>query len=220
MRQPEQPARKAASRGARRRALARALLALVAAGGLVGGLAGCASLNTLDSVVQTYGQWPAGRAPGTYAFERLPSQQERPKRQEALEAAARPALAAAGFRPVEAGAAPEVTVQVGGRISRTDRAPWDDPLWWRGGFGMWRYGPWIGPYWGPGPYRESPRYEREVALLMRDRASGQPLYEARASSDGVTRGDATILRAMFAAALKDFPATGLNPRSVSVPLGS
>ena len=181
---------------------------------LAGALAGCAGLNTLDSVVHSYGQWPAGRAPGTYAFERLPSQQARPERQEMLEATARPALEAAGFRPVATGATPEVTVQVGGRVTRTDRAPWDDPLWWRGGFGYWRHGPWTGPYWGAGMHTDSPRYEREVALLIRDRASGQPLYETRASSDGLTRGDAAIVRAMFDAALKDFPAAGVNPRTV------
>lgn len=197
------------------------LRAAGAAAGLVfmGALAGCASLNTLDSVVQSYGQWPAGRAPGTYAFERLPSQQASPERQEMLEAGARLAMEAAGFRPAATGATPDVTVQVGARVTRTDRAPWDDPLWWRGGFGRWRYGPWMGPYWGAGPYTDAPRYEREVALLIRDRASGEPLYETRASSDGLTRGDGSILRAMFAAALKDFPATGVRPRTVTTPLG-
>ena len=190
------------------------VIGAVAALAVAGPLAGCAGLAALDSVVQSYGQWPAGRAGGTYAFERLPSQQAQPQRQEMLEAAARPALEAAGFRPAAPGAAPDVTVQVGGRVTRTDRAPWDDPLWWRGGVGRWRHGPWVGPYWGAGAYTDAPRYEREVALLLRDRASGEPLYEARASSDGLTRGDTSVLRAMFAAALKDFPAAGPNPRTV------
>ena len=200
-----------------RRAGLRALSAAAAAA-LAAMLAGCASLNTLDSVVASYGQWPTGRARGTYAFERLPSQQAQPERQKMLEDAARPALEAAGFKAALAGAAPDVTVQVGGRVTRTDRAPWDDPLWWRGGFGMWRYGPWLGPSWRAGVYSESPRYEREVAMLIRDRASGEPLYETRASSDGLTRGDAAIVRAMYAAALKDFPTTGVRPRTVTTPL--
>jgi len=197
-----------------RAAAAAGVLALVAV------LAGCAGLNTLDSVVHSYGQWPAGREPGTYAFERLPSQQARPERQEMLEAAARPALEAAGFRPAAAGATPDVTVQVGGRVTRTDHAPWDDPLWWRGGFGLWRYGPWAGPRWRPGMRMDSPRYDREVAVLLRDRASGKPVYEARASNDSYSTGNGQILSAMFAAALKDFPAVGLNPRTVVVPLGN
>jgi hypothetical protein len=202
----------------RARRVARGATVAAAAWLLLGVLAGCAGWNMLESVVHSYGQWPAGRAPGTYAFERLPSQQARPDRQEMLEAAARPALEAAGFRPAAAGATPDVTVQLGGRVTRTEYAPWDDPLWWRGGFGVWRHRPWSSPYWGVGVYGESPRYEREVAMLIRDRASGEPLYETRASNDGLTRGDAAIVRAMYAAALKDFPATGVQPRTVTTPL--
>ena len=53
-------------------------------------------------------------------------------------------------------------------------------MWWRGGFGYWRSRPFGGPYppWGPYGYRGEPsRYDREVALLLRDRANGTPLYE-------------------------------------------
>ncbi len=183
-------------------------------------LSGCAGVATLSSEVASFGDWPQGQAAGTYAFERLPSQQARAQQQDTLEAAARPALEAAGFKPAPAGAEPQVLVQVGARVTRTDRSPWDDPLWWRGSYGTWRYGPWIGPSWRLGPRMESPRYDREVAVLLRDRASGKPVYEARASSDGYSNGGAQVLAAMFAAALKDFPAVGLNPRTVVVPLGN
>lgn len=180
-------------------------------------LAGCAAMSTLQADIATYGQWPAGRAPGRYAFDRLPSQQARPEAQQQLEDAAHVALESAGFTAAAPGAAPDVLVQVGGRITRTERPPWDDPLWWHGGFGYWRHGPWVGPYWAY-PARGSIRYDREVALLLRDRASGAPLYEARASSDGNTAGGAEVLGAMFRAAMVDFPRTGANPRSVTVPL--
>ena len=183
-------------------------------------LSGCASMATLSSEVASYGEWPAGQPAGTYAFERLPSQQARAQAQDALEATARPALEAAGFKPAPAGAEPQVLVQVGARVTRTDRSPWDDPLWWRGSYGTWRYGPWAGPSWRLGLRMESPRYDREVAVLLRDRASGKPVYEARASSDGYSNGSAQVLAAMFAGALKDFPAAGLNPRTVVVPLGN
>jgi hypothetical protein len=182
-------------------------------------LTGCAALNTLRSDVTTFGEWPASRKPGTYAFERLPSQQAQAQVQDALEAAAQPALQAAGFTPAAAGAEPDVLVQLGGRTTRTDGSPWDDPLWWRGGFyGGGRYAPWAGPRFGLYAQMNSPRYEREVAVLVRDRSSGKPVYEARASNDGNSSGSAEVLRAMFEAALKDFPATGLNPRSVVVQL--
>ena len=196
----------------------RRLRAVLAAGMATATLAGCAGLSTLSSEVASYGEWPRGQAAGTYAFERLPSQQARAQQQDALEAAARPALEAAGFKPAPAGSEPQVLVQVGARVTLADRSPWDDPLWWRGSFGYWRYGPWPGPPWRLGLRMDSPRYEREVAVLLRDRATGKPVYESRASNDGYSTGNAALLAAMFAAALKDFPATGLNPRTVVVPL--
>jgi hypothetical protein len=181
-------------------------------------LSGCAGMATLRSEVASFGDWPAGQAAGTYAFERLPSQQARAQEQEVLEAAARPALEAAGFKPATAGADPQVLVQLGARITRVDRSPWDDPLWWGGSFGTWRHGPWSGPSLQLGLRMDPPRVDREVAVLLRDRASGKPVYEARASNDGYSIGNAQLLAAMFAAALKDFPAVGLSPRVVVVPL--
>jgi Domain of unknown function (DUF4136) len=192
--------------------------ALLAGLALVSALAGCAGMATLTSEVATFGEWPAARKPGTFAFERLPSQEAHADRQALLEAAARPALVAAGFAPAAAGAEPEVLVQLGLRSTRYEASPWADPLWWRGGAGSWRYGPWFGPRWHPFAYDDWRRVDREAALLIRDRASGKPLYEARASSSSSATASAGGLRAMFEAALKDFPATGLNPRDVSVPL--
>ena len=181
-------------------------------------LAACASMNQFTADVSTFGEWPQGRAPGSYAFERLPSQQENAQAQQRLEDAARPALTRAGFRPAADGTEPDVLVQVGARVSRSGRSPWDDPLWWHGGFGTWRHGPWRGPYWGLGWRYESARYEREVALLMRERASGKPLFEARANSEGAQAHIEGVLSALFSAALFDFPVSGLNPRQVTVPL--
>jgi len=192
-------------------------IGLAAATGAVLAVA-CAGLNTLNADVASFGDWPAGRAPSTYAFERLPSQQAQGETQDRLEAAATPALETAGFRSADSGKDPDVVVQLGARVTRTGVSPWDDPLWWRGGFGHWRHGPWIGPRWGFFAHSDFPRYEREVALLIRDRASGRPLYEAHANSDGASAGGDAVLRAMFGAALKDFPAAGPNPRQVTVPL--
>jgi len=183
-------------------------------------VAGCATLNSVTSDVHSYSQWPQGRKPSSYAFERLPSQQARPERQQTLEAAAREALKQAGFAEAGGGEKADVTVQVGSTISRFERSPWDDPFWWRGGFYPYWYG--RGAFWGPSlslSY-QSPRYEREVALLIRDAQSGQVLYETRAASDGYGAGDATTYAAMFEAALKDFPQPTVNPRRVSVQLPS
>lgn len=185
-------------------------------------LGGCASLNQFTADVSTFGEWPAGRQPGSYVFERTPSQQAAGELQQQVEDAARPALLKAGFTPAAAGAEPDVIVQLGARIDRADPAPWDDPFWWHGGFGRWHRAPWRGPAWGPGwgPGRrlESRRYDREVALLIRDRASGRPLYEARSSIEGYSTNLAVSIAPLFRAALAEFPSLGVNPRRVTVAL--
>jgi hypothetical protein len=184
----------------------------------VGVLAACASLGTVNAEVASYGTWPAERKPGTYAFDRLPSQQARADVQQRLEDAAHAALEAAGFAAAAPGATPDVLVQVGARITRYERSPWDDPLWWRGGFGHWRARPWGGPYPYWHRYEPSRYYDREVALLLRDRANGAPLYEARATTEGTTSGGDELLSAMFKAAMADFPNSGSVPHTVSVKL--
>jgi hypothetical protein len=179
-------------------------------------LTGCAGIRTIDSDVTSYSQWPAGRKPASYAYERLPSQQAQAQLQETLEAAARDALAQAGFVEAANPADAEVSVQVGARVNRY--APWDDPFWGHAGFGFGRshrFG-WWGP--GMGMNYEPPRYEREVGVLMRDRKTGQVLYEARASNESLSGADSATFAAMFEAALKDFPQPAVNPRRVSVPL--
>lgn len=171
-------------------------------------LAGCASLNQLNSDVSSYSRWPADRKPASYAFERLPSQEARADTQQKLEDAARGALQAAGFTAADARDA-EYIVQLGARVNANDRSIYDDPFWWRGGLYYGRYGR---GFWGPGfgAGFSSPTYEREVAVLIRDRKSGQPLYEARASNDGASPSIESLLPAMYEAAMKDFPNGGVN----------
>ena len=181
-------------------------------------LAGCATVRTLSTEVSSFGEWPADRAAGTYSFERLPSQQAQPEASQMLETAARGALEKAGFKPAEAGKEPTVLVQVGARDARYVLSPWDDPLWWRGGFGYWRHGPWVSSRWGVNLRYEFPRYEQQVAVLVRDRASGKPLYETRAASESNLRADDATFGALFEAALMDFPRPGVNPLRVVVEL--
>ena len=191
----------------------------VASLGLIAALAGCAAVNTVDSDVSTFSQWPAERKPASYAFERLPSQQARPQEQDQLESSARAALAAAGFTEAPDAKSADVTVQVGARVNRSDASPYDDPFWWHGGLYYSRFG--RNPFWGPGfgmRYYDSPRYDREVAVLIRDRLSNQPLYEAHATNDGTSSGSYALLNALFQAAMKDFPHNGINPRRVVVQL--
>lgn len=191
----------------------------------VAALAGCASLNTIDSNVSAFSRWPAGRAPATYAFERLPSQQAHPQQTQMLEDSARRAVEAAGFAPAPEGSTPDVSIQLGARVAETDRSPFDDPFWY-GSYGIWHrpfaYGRFGRPFFGPGwrgswgPGHDYPYYEREVALLIRDKRSGDPLYEARAASEGTSSAVADVLPAMFSATLRDFPAgSATNPHRVT-----
>jgi hypothetical protein len=177
-------------------------------------LSGCATFNNLNNDVSTYSQWPAQRKPASYAFERLPSQQARPDEQQRLEDAARGAIEAAGFSAAADAKAAEFVVQLGARVNANDRSLYDDPFWWRGGLYYSRHGR---GFWGPGFGMgfTTPTYEREVAVLIRDRQSGQPLYEARASNDGASPSINSLLPAMFEAAMKDFPHAGVNPRKVT-----
>jgi hypothetical protein len=175
-------------------------------------LAGCAGPYTVSADVSSYGSWPADRKPGTYAFDRLPSQQqseEAAKRQNMLEEAAKGALEKAGFKP----AADAKTADV--LVTAYDPVPWDDPLWWRwrGRLFSPRYGyaaGWSGWGWRQDPFFDR-RYDRAVAVLVRDRASGEALFETHASNEGMTMGSEAVIASLFDAALAEFPK--VNPKS-------
>ncbi len=185
---------------------------------------GCAIIHTVDSDVSTYSHWPAGKQPGTYRFERLPSQQAQGVEQNKLEALARPSIEAAGFKLAASGAAPDVTMQLMVRVNRSNVYVHHDPFWWRGSYHFARPAPRFSPYHRPhyhhhgsaGFYFELPRYVREVVLLVRDPALNQTLYEAHAVSEGNTPGTDLIVGALFKAALVDFPHAGVNPRPVVI----
>lgn len=188
-------------------------------------LSGCASMHSLDSDVSSYSQWPAGRKPSTYVFDRLPSQAAHAEQQEQIENAARPAVEAAGFTPAADPKTAEVKVQLGARITQTDRSPYDDPFWWGPGFHRpYAFGPghriFFGPYWQYGWGYDFDRYgyRREAAVLIRDAKTGEALYEAHAVNDGFTAMVETALPAMFRAAMKDFPNGAPQPHSVTVDL--
>ncbi|MCE4556293.1 DUF4136 domain-containing protein [Roseateles cellulosilyticus] len=198
----------------------RLVLTALAAASVVA-ITGCAGPASVSADVSSYGAWPSGRQPGTYAFDRLPSQQqsdEASKRQTALEDAARASLEKAGFKPAADTKSADVLITLGARVTAYDPVPWDDPLWWRWRGRMFspRYG-----YVGAGPWgwRQDPffdrRYDRAVAVLVRDRASGEALYEAHASNEGFAPGDA-MLGPLFDAALAGFPQVEPKSHRVTV----
>lgn len=189
------------------------------------GLTSCASLSQITVDVQRFGAWPAGRPAGSYALERLPSQQQRSPAQQRLEAAAQAALERAGFRLTADAASADVLVQLGLREGRMVD-PWAD-FYWGGRLGAWR---------GPGPvglrrapgvgwggsvgfgWPAQPTYEvREVALLLRDRITREPLIEAHVRHEARVLGD-EALPALFDAALAGFPQWTAGEQRVNVAL--
>ena len=186
-------------------------------------LAACSGPYTVSADVSSYGAWPADRKPGSYAFDRLPSQQqseEASKRETTLEDAAKAALEKAGFTPAADPKSADVLVTLGARVTAYDPVPWDDPLWWRwrGRLVSPRYG--YAPGWGGWGWRNDPffdrRYDRAVAVLVRDRASGEALFETHASNEGATVGGDPVIGALFDAAMADFPKVEPKSHRVSV----
>ncbi|MEO8297927.1 MAG: DUF4136 domain-containing protein [Burkholderiales bacterium] len=186
-------------------------------------LAGCASVQQVSVDVSAFGGWPQGRAPGRYAIDRLPSQQQAGAVYGPVEAAARMTLESFGFQPASGSDSADVLVQVGARRARV-LDPWAADMGWYGaGRYGWRGGPpgWPrGPFWGPGPmFPYDATYDQsEIALLLVDRASRQVLYEAHVRHESRLGGGAALLPSLFGAALQGFPQLVAGERRVTVPL--
>ncbi len=199
----------------------RAAAALLVVGAAA--LSGCAALHSVTSEVSSFGNWPGDRQPSatTYAFERLPSQQLDAPLQANVEAAAAPALAAAGFKLAAKPEAAEVMVQVAMQ-SRLYQRPWRDRWGPYGPYGRVGFGSWYGGGsrfgFGLGMSLEPPLSEMQVDLLIRDKKTAKVLYETHAVRQQNGGWDERMMAPMFAAALKDFPLPAISPRIVSVPL--
>jgi hypothetical protein len=205
----------------RRALLACSLLTL----GLASGLSGCASFNHVSADVSSYGQWPLDRTQPRYVFERLPSQQANADQQTRIEQAAAPELARKGFVRVEQADQAEVLVQVAMQV-RTAPAVYDDP-YYRPMDGRFFGGVFsVGGIWGNrgglgvGVMLEPPRSQMQVDVLVRDRRTGQTVYETHANHQRVGAAYEGLMPALFRAALFDFPAPGISPRRVTVDLSA
>ena len=197
----------------------RVLLGVLAAGSVL--LAGCGSLHNVSIDLATFGSWPAGRAPGSYAIDRLPSQQGAPG-QFPVEAAARKALEKAGFtaaaRPEEA----DVLVQVGARRARVldpwfpDYGMFGTRFGWRPYPGRPGFGPWGA--WGPAWPQDYSFEQTEAGLLLVDRARRDVLYEAHARFESRNAVAGGLLSTLYAAMLDGFPNLVAGERRVTLPL--
>lgn len=204
----------------------------VLAGASLLALGACSGINTVAVDVSSQGNWSAASKTATYAIERLPSQQANPLEQGRVEAAAMPALAAGGFTPAPADQA-DLLIQVGARVFEVVRRdPFASSFYWRNDWWLYGhrrpffYGPgYYGPgYYGPGFYGSGfygqgygydSEFQREAAVLIRDRRSQKIVYETRAVYSNRWSSD-QLLPALFEAAMKDFPQPALSPRTVVV----
>jgi len=194
---------------------------------LVASLSGCATSWVVDSDVKSFSSLAAVAPGATYRFERLPSQQADPARQESLEAMAAAALEKVSLRRDDA--MPQYSAQIGARVT-VGLSPWADPWLFDGPWGGYGYGyhgyarRWYGGGWygGPGfiPPAANPWYEREVSIVLRDIASNRVVYETRARNDGPYNVSATILPVMFQAALQGFPNPPQGERRVNIELST
>lgn len=182
-------------------------------------LSGCGTY-LLENNVQSFSGLPSLPANPTFTFERLPSQANQPA-QAQVEALADAALFKAGLRRDDA--SPRYAVQVSARVQRV-LSPWYDPWdsWgWGGWGGHFAHGHRMGLGWG-GPFfprSDQAWFQREVAVLVRDKSSNQVVYETRAASDGPWLDNAVVLPAMFDAALQGFPTPPQGVRRVNIQLG-
>ena len=181
-------------------------------------LSGCATSYLLDNDVQSFSGLTALPAQPSYRFERLPSQQSPAQAQ--LEAMADPALHKAGLRRDDAN--PHYSIQVSARLRRV-LSPWAGP--WDGrGWGGWGWGAGFGHSHGFGHMglfgrMESPWYQREVDVIVRELPSNRVVFESHAANDGPWLDNTAVLPAMFEAALHGFPNPPAGPRRVNIQIG-
>jgi hypothetical protein len=188
------------------------LLAAILVGGIL--LSGCAGGYLLDSQVQAFSSLTAVPSPATYRFERLPSQVQDPNHA-ALEAMADPALHKAGFRRDDA--APRYSIQVSANAQRV-LSPYADP-WDHWGFGFGGRGVGIG-FGRPFGRMESPWFQRQVSVIVRELQTNKVVFESHASNDGPWLDNRSVLPIMFEAALQGFPNPPPGPRRVDIHVGA
>lgn len=210
-------------------------LRLSAALGLLLALSGCAGVYRVDNQVESFAQWREGAAPAsapqaipaapqTYRFERLPSQSAGASgaSQDALEQWAQNALLPFGWSRAASADQTAWRVQVSGISTQLPYSPWERP-WERDDFD-WMGQVWVGMGVGHGQvmvnpwamHNVRPYYQRQVALVIRDAASGRVVYETRANHDGRWNSTPSLWQAMMSAALTGFPAPPTGVRQVDL----
>ncbi len=174
-------------------------------------LTACAGLRTVDTDVTAFAQWRnAPPGPNTaYRFERLPSQQSAQEQQDAVELAARAALAKVGMELMPA--APRYAVQVVSS-SQPITGSYGGFGGFGGGSGVFLGGGSGGSGGGVGVGLSFPlgrgassSVRHDLTIVIREVATQQVVYETRATHGGTSGDKLALLPAMMDAALRGFP---------------
>lgn len=178
-------------------------------------LAGCSSMRTVESQVQSYSTLQALPTPATYRLERLPSQQQQADAFAPIERQAEQSLAGVGLTRDDA--AGTLVVQIGAQARYIP----DSWLYYNSPYGRpgWGWGMGYGRGWGWGGgfmMRDTgpSLYYRAVQLTMRDVKTQQVVYETSAVYEDVWSDDGVIYRMLFDSALNGFPKPPQGPRTV------
>jgi hypothetical protein len=183
-------------------------------------LGGCSGMRLVESQVNAVSPLPqatATLAGARYRFERLPSQSGQADT-DSVEGLAEAELAEVGL--VRDDAAARYSVQLTTRMQSFLVDEWGHPI--DSGrlhgsimIGSGNMGSMFGFGMGTG-FPPSSQYRHEASLLLRDLGTGQLVYETSATHVGPWSDRYNILRALLAAALKDFPNPPSGPRRVKV----
>jgi len=181
-------------------------------------LGGCSGMRLVESQVRAIATQPAGQAIAAgarYRFERLPSQAHEAST-DMVEAIAEAELAEVGL--VRDDAAARYSVLITTRMQSYLVDEWGRPIDSSRLYGSIMIGSGsMGSMVGLGMRFPPPtQYRHEASLLLRELASGQVVYETSATHEGPWNDSDNILRALLAAALKDFPNPPAGPRRVKV----
>ncbi len=185
-------------------------------------LGGCSGMRLVESQVRATAAATAERpieAGARYRFERLPSQTD-PVETDSVEAIAEAELAEVGLVRDDAAAryGGQLTTRMETYVVDDWGRPYNGPR--MGGsimIGGGSLGIGMGNVVGRGMrFPPSSQYRHEATLLLRDLGSNQVVYETSAQHEGPWNDRYNILRAVLAAALKDFPQPPAGSRRVKV----
>lgn len=188
--------------------------ALLASAALL--LSGCATVApNVETEVRSFAAATAQPVqPGTFRFDRAPSQEQNAEQAQRLETMALAALQSKGFTRNDAAA--RYSVQIGASTSNAVLV-YPDPFFGRPfGYPFGRPRLWLHRPFYASSLMDRESFITQVRLEIRDIGTGKLVYESTATNEEAWYNPARVLPALFTAALADFPLPPQGVRKVIV----